>query len=97
MITDVILENKTLFNKFVERFKKQKTGYSALVEEMEEDGIVMDVKRLQRFVNHGFKRRITQKAYIWLLLRHGMVISLEVAIPETTDQENRLKAKEFAK
>lgn len=97
MITDVILEEKTLFGEFVKRFKKQKIGYSALINEMREDGIVMDVKRLQRFVNHGFQRRITQKAYVWLLLRHGMVIGLDVTILDSTDQENRLKAKQFTK
>ena len=96
MITDVILENKVLMNELVSRFRTAKIGYSKLVEEMAEDGIVMDVKRLQRFINHGFQRRITQKAYIWLLLRHGLTISLNVDGPENaTDQENRLKAKQF--
>lgn len=98
MITDVILENKVLMNELVSRFRASKIGYAKLVEEMAEDGIVMDVKRLQRFINHGFQRRITQKAYIWLLLRHGLVISLDVeGLENATDQENRLKAKQFAK
>ena len=96
MITDVILENKVLMSELVSRFRTAKIGYSKLVEEMAEDGIVMDVKRLQRFINHGFQRRITQKAYIWLLLRHGLVISLDVeGLENATDEQNRLKAKQF--
>jgi adenylate kinase len=94
--TDVILDNDKLREIFVERFKELGIKCSQLVSEMSEDGIIMDTKRLQRFISRGSERKITQKAYIWLLARHGVCIGTTVNILKSTNQENRDMAKEFA-
>ena len=95
MIKDVILENEVLYNEFRSRFKELNIGYDVLIQQMQEDGIVMDKKRLQRFVAHGFEKRITQNAYIWLLMRHGIYIRLKVNGTEFTDEQNRNNAKQL--
>ena len=97
MISDAILENPHLMNAFVKRFKEYNIGYSTLLSEMNEDGITMDRKRLQRFIAHGFEKRITQKAYIWLLVRHGIEISMSVKGVVLSSEENRKKAREFSR
>lgn len=97
MIADVILENTQLFDAFKKRFKALNIGYNTLLEEMNEDGIIMDKKRLQRFLTHGFEKRITQKAYIWILMRHGIYIGLKVNGVNYTDEENRINSKQFTK
>jgi hypothetical protein len=94
--TDIVLENETLFNAFVHRFKEMNLGWDRLVAEMDEDGIVMDKKRLQRFIKYGVAKRITQKAYIWLLARHGVDISLHAKGVIREDELNRKRAKEVA-
>ncbi len=94
--SDAILDNKELMSAFVGRFKEYKIGYERLVSEMSEDGITMDRKRLQRFVSRGSEKRITQKAYIWLLARHGIGIGLSVTGSQASDMENREKAREFS-
>ena len=96
MISDAILENKHLMAAFVKRFKEFNYGYGQLVKEMAEDGITMDKKRLQRFIAHGFEKRITQKAYVWLLVRHGIEISISVKGVNYPNIKNRERAKEFA-
>jgi hypothetical protein len=96
MISDAILENEPLMLAFRNRFKELGISYPQLVSEMMEDGVNMDKKRLQRFVNHGFEKRITQKAYMWLLVRHGIEIGLTASGHDRTDEENRIKAKEFS-
>lgn len=96
MITDLIIEHKMLFEHFLKRYKAYNIGSAKLVEEMKEDGIVMDKKRLQRFIIHGSAKRITQKAYLWLLYRHGIEVGLRVTGITQMDKENRLKAKQFA-
>jgi hypothetical protein len=95
MIKDVILENQVLYNEFRSRFKALNIGCDTLVQEMQEDGMVMDKKRLQRFLAHGFRKRITQNAYIWLLMRHGIYIGLKVNGTDFTDEQNRNNAKLF--
>ena len=97
MITDLILENESLFKIFKDRFNELNIGYDQLLKEMEEDHIVMDKKRLQRFLLHGFQKRITQKAYIWLLMRHGIYVSLKVKGSNNTEEQNRNNAKQFSR
>ncbi len=93
---DVILDNKKLMEIFLNQFRELGIKYNQLVLEMSEDGIIMDRKRLQRFISKGSERKITQKAYIWLLARHGIGIGTVVSISDTSDVENREKAREFS-
>jgi hypothetical protein len=79
MVTDVILENEKLFHVFVSYYKTLNIGAKTLVAEMNKDGITMDVKRLQRFITHGNEKRVTQKAYIWLLARHGLELKMGIS------------------
>lgn len=94
--TDIVLENETLFSAFVQRFREMNLGWDRLVAEMNEDGIVMDKKRLQRFIRYGVEKRITQKAYIWLLARHGVDLTLHAKGIKRDDEENRQRAKSVA-
>ena len=96
MIADVIIEDKVLWDVFTKRFKAVNVGLKQLVREMNEDGIVMDEKRLSRFIRIGLEKKVPQKAYIWLLFRHGIEIELNVKGYKFHNHQGRERAKEFS-
>ena len=96
MVADVIIEDKVLWDHFIKRFKAANIGLKQLVREMNEDGIVMDEKRLSRFIRIGLEKKVPQKAYLWLLFRHGIEINLTVKGYKFHDHQGRERAKEFS-
>lgn len=99
MTKDLILNNKDLFKIFKSVVEEYNIGYEKLSNEMVEDGFKMDVKRLKRFCVKEVKEFITQKGYLWLLNRHGIVVSVGFSykFTEFDDDKFRQSARDFAK
>lgn len=72
-----------------ERIKKEKLSYSHLSEEMQEDGMKMDGKRMSRFFRTGNRKWMPEKSLLWLMARVG--IEYEVVISETDFDDKKCR------
>lgn len=95
----VIQKNQQLIKLLIERIttfeKSEDLSLPAVVQEMNADGLTMDVKRLKRFIKYGHLKPLPQVTFLWMLIRYGLHIVISLKTVSNDMPANRTQANQF--
>lgn len=89
MVKDVIVGNKQIYDLFIKRLKASGITFKELSEEMNQQGITMDAKRLRCFVKNGTENKVTQAGYLYMLKRVGIRIVISIKDVPYVERDNK--------